>query len=55
MRKSSNRILFGVCGGLANYISIDPFFVRLIFVGIAVWTQAPIIVAYIILALLMSN
>jgi phage shock protein C len=55
MRKSTNKILFGVCGGIANAMGIDPFFVRLVFAGIGIWTQAPIIVIYIVLALIMPN
>jgi phage shock protein C len=32
-RSSNNRILGGVCGGIAEYLSIDPTIVRLVFVG----------------------
>lgn len=32
VRSESDRMIAGVCGGLANYLSIDPVFVRLAFV-----------------------
>lgn len=31
-RSTSDRMIAGVCGGLANYLEIDPVFVRLAFV-----------------------
>jgi len=32
-RSRNNRVLFGVCGGLAKYFSIDPVIVRIIAVA----------------------
>ncbi len=31
-RSSTDRVLAGVCGGIANYLNVDPTFVRLAFV-----------------------
>lgn len=31
-RSSTDRVLAGVCGGVANYLNVDPTFVRLAFV-----------------------
>nr|WP_139125124.1 PspC domain-containing protein [Bacillus solimangrovi] len=31
-RSSSDKALFGVCGGIAEYFNISSFFVRLIFI-----------------------
>jgi phage shock protein C len=31
-RSRQNRVIFGVCGGLAEYFGIDPTIVRLVFV-----------------------
>jgi len=28
-RSSTDKVLLGVCGGLGQYLSIDPFFVRI--------------------------
>ena len=34
-RSESNKMIAGVCGGLAEYFNIDPVIMRLIFVLIA--------------------
>ncbi len=31
MRSSKNKMIAGVCGGLADYLNLDPTVVRLIF------------------------
>lgn len=36
-RSRTNRMLFGVCGGLAEFLDIDPTIIRLIFVIVALW------------------
>lgn len=49
MRKSSNKILDGVCAGMAEHIGVDPVWVRLLFaLGGFVW-------AYLILMLTMEE
>jgi phage shock protein C len=54
VRSSSDRMFFGVAGGLAAYLNIDPVLVRLFFVLLTLSTgYAPII--YILLALLMKE
>jgi phage shock protein C len=54
VRSSEDRIFFGVAGGLAAYLNIDPVLVRLFFVLLTLSTgYAPII--YILLALLMPE
>lgn len=53
-RSSNDRMLFGVAGGLAVYLNIDPVLVRLFFVLLTLSTgYAPII--YLLLALLMPE
>lgn len=47
-RSGKNRILFGVCGGLAEYFEIDPVIVRVIFVMLALFSGIGFI-AYLIL------
>lgn len=54
MRSTDDRMLFGVAGGLAHYLNIDPVLVRLFFVLLTLSTgYAPII--YLFLALLMPE
>lgn len=50
LRRSNNRVLGGVCAGLADYFVLDPTWVRLGYVLISVLSAAfPGILVYIIL------
>jgi phage shock protein C len=49
-RSRTDRKIFGVCGGMAQYFDIDPVIIRIIAVVSIFFTGAGII-AYIILAL----
>ena len=46
-RSKSNRVIGGVCGGIAEYFNIDPLIVRIAWVFVALFGGAGII-AYII-------
>ncbi|MFH1382377.1 MAG: PspC domain-containing protein [Chloroflexota bacterium] len=50
-RSRTDRMIWGVCGGLASYFSIDPVLVRLIFV-LLIFANGIGIIAYIILAII---
>jgi len=50
-RSEKERLLAGVCGGLAEYFKLDPVLVRLIFVLLALFSGLGII-AYIVLWIL---
>ncbi len=54
MRSQDDRILFGVTGGIAEYLNIDSVLVRLFFVLFALSTGWGFIV-YVILAVLMPE
>lgn len=54
LRSQDERMLFGVCGGLADYLNIDPVLVRLFFVLLALSTGWGFIV-YLLLAILMQE
>ncbi len=47
-RSKKNRIIGGVCGGLAEYFKIDPLIIRLIFVAM-IFADGVAIIIYIIL------
>ena len=49
-RNRSERMIWGVCGGLANYFDMDPTIVRIIFVLLALANGVGIVV-YIIMAI----
>ena len=50
-RSSQSRILFGVCGGIAEYFNIEPWIVRLIFI----FTSGGAGVVYLILAIFLPT
>lgn len=54
--RSSNRILAGVCGGIAEYLGVDPTLIRAIYVVLSLFTVGfPGLLLYIILMILMPN
>ncbi len=54
--RSSNRILAGVCGGIAEYFNVDPTLIRVVFAILSLFSAAfPGILLYIILMILMPN
>jgi phage shock protein C len=53
-RSKSSRVIAGVCGGLANYLNMDPNLVRVLTVLISLFTGVPI-VAYIVLAFVLPE
>ena len=56
LHRSSNRILAGVCGGIAEYLNVDHTVVRVLYVALSLFTAAfPGLLLYIILIFLMPN
>ena len=53
-RSKSNKMLAGVCGGNADYFSIDPTIIRLIFAALVLFTGAGIL-AYIVAAFIIPE
>jgi len=54
LKKSSNKMIAGVCGGLAEWMGWDPTLVRLLYVLISIFSVAfPGILVYIILWVVM--
>jgi phage shock protein C len=51
----SDKFLFGVCGGLANYFGFDATVIRIaMFLG-ALFSFGTMFVAYIVMAVIMPN
>ncbi len=53
--RSDDAVLFGVCGGLAEYFDFSPWGVRLAFILLSLpffWTTVPV---YIVLAIMMKR
>ena len=56
MYRSSNRILAGVCGGIAEYFAVDPTLIRIAFVLLSLFSACfPGLLVYIIMMVLMPN
>jgi len=53
-RSRRHKILAGVCGGIAEYLDVDPTMVRVVYVFASIFSALfPGVLAYIILAFLM--
>lgn len=52
--RSNDRKIFGVCGGVAEYLGIDPIIVRVLWVIFALSGGSGALI-YLIAALLMDN
>ena len=51
-RSKSNRMIAGVCAGLADYLNMDPTVVRLLFVIGFFTLNGGMLVAYLIMAII---
>jgi phage shock protein C len=53
-RSEKNKVIAGVCGGLGEYLDIDPTVIRLVWVLITVFTGVvPGIVGYLLAIMIM--
>lgn len=56
LTKSQNKMLGGVCGGIAEYMGIDPTVVRVVYAALSLFSAGfPGIILYIILLIIMPN
>ena len=53
-RSSAQRMIAGVCGGLAEYFNVDPILIRLVFVVLA-FMGAGGVLLYIVLWIIMPE
>lgn len=54
LTKSKDRRIFGVCGGFAEYLKVDPVFIRMVW-GVALICLGIGGVAYLVAALVMPS
>jgi phage shock protein PspC (stress-responsive transcriptional regulator) len=54
-RSTTNRVIGGVCGGIAEYLAVDPTLVRVVFVLTAFITAGLGVLGYIVLLVLMPQ
>ena len=54
LMRSNDRVIAGVCSGIAEYLDLDPTVVRVVYAALSVFSAGfPGLLLYIILALLM--
>lgn len=56
LMRSSNKVLAGVCSGIAEYFNLDPTLVRVIYAALTLFTAGfPGVLLYIIMLLIMPQ
>ena len=56
LKLSSNKVIVGVCGGIAEYLNMDPTIVRIIYAVLSVCTLGITgLVIYLIIYLILNN
>lgn len=54
--RSEDKIIAGVCGGIAEYMGIDPTIIRILYVLASIFTAAfPGVLVYVIMWLIMPE
>lgn len=53
--RSEKRIIAGICGGVGNYLNLDPNVVRIITVILTILTGGGALLVYLIAWLLLKN
>lgn len=54
-RSETDRMLFGVCGGLGEYFNVDATLIRFVFAGALIFGMGSPGILYLLLLLLMPN
>jgi len=54
LTKSNQKMIFGVCGGIAEYFEVDPTLIRILWV-ISLFTFGIGLIPYIIMAIIVPN
>jgi phage shock protein PspC (stress-responsive transcriptional regulator) len=54
-RSRSDKILCGVCGGVASYVRVDPSIVRLLWVAITILSPLPGLILYFVACLIIPE
>ena len=56
LARSTNKVLAGVCGGIAEYFEIDPTLVRVAYAALTIFSAGfPGVLLYIIMLILMPQ
>jgi len=55
LTKSDNKILFGVCGGLSEYLDIDVSLIRILFALGVIFSGSILFWIYLVLAIILPK
>lgn len=56
LHRSSNKMIAGVCAGIAEYLDVDPTLVRVLYAALTLFTAAfPGLLLYVVMLILMPN
>lgn len=55
VRYSDDKMLFGVAGGLADFVNVDPVIVRLAFILLTLFGNGIGLIIYVVMALIMPE
>jgi len=56
LRRSNNKMIAGICSGIAEYMGLDPTVVRVVYAALTIFSAGfPGLLLYIILAILMPD
>jgi phage shock protein C len=55
-RSKKNKVIAGVCAGIADYFNVDPTIVRLIYVLLTIFTAiAPFVIIYLVMWIIVPD
>ena len=55
LRRSNEKMIAGVCAGLAHYFDLDPTVIRIVYVLLSIFTAFAGVLVYLILWLIMPK
>ena len=55
LRRSNDKMIAGVCAGLAHYFDLDPSVIRIVYVLLSIFTAFAGVLVYLILWLIMPK
>ena len=55
IRRSNDKMIAGVCAGLAHYFDLDPTVIRIVYVLLSIFTAFAGVLVYLILWLIMPK
>ena len=55
LRRSNDKMIAGVCAGLAHYFDLDPTVIRIVYILLSIFTAFAGVLVYLILWLVMPK